>query len=158
MNKLSFLIIVSLLLLCNLIPLQTFAQGNVGTINTDEILDLMPEMTIAKMKLDSIGKAYNVEIQNLEMRYDNAVKSGDNDEADRVQLRLYTFKDAVDSEISAKSDTLFKPIRRKLGIAIYEVSIEGKYNYIFDSKYDAIVLYVSKRVDITPEVKKKLGL
>jgi len=118
----------------------------------------MPEMAVAKVKIDSIGKAYNIELQELEQRFDLAVKQGNDDEAGRLQLRLYKFKDAVDSEIEAKSDTLFKPIRQKVSYAIYQVAKEGKYSYVLDSKYDALVLYVSRRSDITAEVKKKLGL
>ena len=158
MNKAPFQILISFVLFFILNPDSAPAQHKIGSINTEEILDLMPEMTLAKSKLDSIGKSYNAALHDLELRYDNAVKSGENDEADRVQLRLYRFKDAVDSEISAKSDTLFKPIRRRLGQAIYEVSKEGNYDFILDSKYDAIILFISRRTDISPDVKKKLGL
>ncbi len=155
LQRSSTLFILFLLILN---PFRVLSQNKIGTVNSDQILDSMPEMAVAKVKIDSIGKAYNIELQELEQRFDLAVKQGNDDEAGRLQLRLYKFKDAVDSEIEAKSDTLFKPIRQKVSYAIYQVAKEGKYSYVLDSKYDALVLYVSRRSDITAEVKKKLGL
>ena len=127
-------------------------------MDSRELLDEMPEMQIAKSKIDSIGKAYDKELKQLQDRYEIAYKEGDDDEAQRIQLRLYTFKDAVDSEIEAKSEALFSPIRYKVSRAIHDVALEGGYDMVLDSRYDAIVLYASKKSDMTEAVKKKLGL
>jgi len=147
-----------LLILLVLIPLKSSSQKKIGHVNSQALLDTMPEMQIAKSKIDSIGKAYNKQLQQLQQRYEIAYNEGDDDEAKRVELRLYTFKNAVDSEIEAKSEVLFKPIRDKVKKAIQDVAAEEGYDLILDNAYDAIVVYGSKKSDITEAVQKKLGL
>ena len=140
------------------IPLSAYSQQKIGHVDSQELLGAMPEMESAKTKIDSIGKAYDIELKLLQEKYENAIKAGDEDEAKRMQARLYSFKEVVDSEIEAKSEILFTPIRARLKKAIVEIANEEKYILVLDSKYDAIVLYVKPSNDITADVKKKLGL
>ena len=123
-----------------------------------KLLDTMPEMQAAKAKIDSLGKAYDKELKQLQARFEIAYNENDDDLEKRLHDRIYAFKDNADSEIGARSEDLFKPIRAKLKKAIEDVAKEGNYVLVLDSRYDAIVLYARPGSDITEEVKKKLGL
>jgi outer membrane protein len=140
-------------------PLGLFAQRlKIGHVNTEIIFDSMPEMKTAKKKIDSIGKVYNLELQQLEYQFQMAKNRNDEVSMHELKLRIGFLKVDIDSEIAVKSDEIFKPIRDKVSEAIHEVAIEGKYKLILDSRYDAIILYASKRSDLTQVVEKKLGL
>jgi len=140
------------------IPLSVFSQKKIGHLNSGELLDAMPEMQTAKAKIDSIGKAYDKELKQLQARFEIAYNESDHEEAQRVEGRIYSFKENVDSEIEAKSEELFAPIRARLKKAVNDVAVEQNYILVLDSKYDAIVLYSKQDNDITTEVKKKLGI
>ena len=147
-----------ILILLFVIPLSAFSQKKIGHLNSSELLDAMPEMQAAKAKLDSIGKTYDKELKQLQARFEIAYNESDHEEAQRVEGRIYSFKQNVDSEIEAKSEELFAPIRARLKKAINDVAIEENYILVLDSKYDAIILYAKQGDDITTEVKKKLGI
>jgi outer membrane protein len=152
------LLMKSILILLLIIPLSTFAQKKIGHVNSQELLDAMPEMQAAKTKIDSLGKAYDKELKQLQARFEIAYNENDHEEAKRIEERIYSFKEAIDSEINGQSEELFKPIRSKLKKAIEDVAKEENYVLVLDSKYDAIVLYSKPGSDITTDVKKKLGL
>jgi len=141
-----------------IIPLSAYAQKKIGHVDSQELLDAMPEMQGAVAKIDSLGKAYNKDLKQIENRFETAYNESNKDEAERVQLRLYILKDNDDSIIEARSEDLFQPIRAKLSNAIKEVAIEKGIELVLDSRYDAIVLYARPGSDITADVKKKLGI
>lgn len=105
-----------------------------------------------------MGNAYNQELHQLEYEFQMARNRGDQMAQYQLKIRIGLLKVDIDSEIAAKSDEIFKPIRKKVSDAIATVAKEERYKLILDSRYDAIILYASKRTDLTLEVEKKLGL
>ena len=72
-----------------------------------------------------------------------------------MQNRIQEFQYSVQEDMEEKQLELAKPFQDKIQNAINAVAKEHQYNYIFDTQ---ILLYSDGGDDITPLVKKKLGL
>lgn len=149
-------------------PLGVFSQSKIGHVNSRKLLSAMPEMAKANERLDSLQKDYESQLKALIDEY-KKLNEGDTSKNEilkkeykiRIQEaenRIRAFQDNAKTEIEKKSEEWVAPIRNKILKAINEVAKEDKYSIIFDSSYDAILLYVDDNADVTEMVKKKLGL
>ena len=72
-----------------------------------------------------------------------------------LQNRIQDFQNGVQQDLEEKQYELAKPFQDKIQGAIDSVAKENQFNYIFDTQ---ILLYYDGGEDITPLVKKKLGI
>ena len=75
----------------------------------------------------------------------------------QLQERIQEFQQSAQEESRKKEADLLKPIVEKAKNAIAQVAKEVGYSYIFDAN-SAGMLYKPEGDNITPSVKKKLGL
>jgi outer membrane protein len=158
-----FLLVVS--------PISLFGQIKFGHINSNELLSKMPKVIEAKKKIEELGKSYEDQLKELRSEYDKklaAYQAGQatwpeatrkSKETDLLQLqeRMQSFNQTANEDIQKKQEEYLSPIVNKVKEAIKAIAKEGKYAYIFDSGVGS-VLYAQESDDITPLVKKKLGL
>jgi outer membrane protein len=139
-------------------PLLCLAQSKVGHVNTLKILEVMPEVKVANMKLDSLNSVYQNQLKQLDEEYKNLVAKKDTFGVTQILQRSQDFEQYAKSDFQKTSDSLMAPIHKKLSGAIKAVSEEGKYTIVFDYSQEGISVYVNQGDDITEAVKKKLGL
>ena len=53
----------------------TQAQSKIAHINTNELIEAMPEMKTAKAELEKLGKTYEAEIQKMATEYQNKINN-----------------------------------------------------------------------------------
>jgi outer membrane protein len=163
---------IALVLLCAL-PFSLMAQeAKLGHINSQEILSLMPERatiekTIAdlqtqwekesvKMREEYYAKIK--EFQDKQATMPESIKQARQSEIGEMEQRISTFNQTAQTDLQKKSQELFAPVIEKVKKAINEVGSENGFIYIFDLSSQSIIYQSPKSNDVTPLVKKKLGL
>lgn len=144
-------------------------QGKYGHINSGEVLKAMPGVDSISIKfqafhneLQALVQDMLTEFQTKQDRFNReagTMSSGVRqirekelvDLQNRIQETQYTFQEDLDE----KQYELLRPFQEKIQNAIEEVAKENNFAYIFDTQ---VLLYYDGGNDVTPLVKKKLGL
>lgn len=159
--------------LFSLLPLTMMAQDiKLGHINSQEVIMAMPEVKTMEETLDKMQK--EIEAELLKMREEYSAKLKDyqeklatmpasikemrESELIGMEQRINTYTQSVSADLQQKQNELLMPIIDKMKKALDEVSVEGNYTYVFDLAQQSVVYHSPKSNDITPLVKKKLGL
>ncbi len=153
------------------LPLCVSAQElKFGTVNAQEIFQMMPETTAALGALQEKNKKYEAELtkmgEELQKKYadyinqrdslpENIIAAREAELAD-LQQRAETFRQMAADDVQKEQEKLMAPINEKLMQAINEVGTEGNYVYILDEMQ--IRFKGSVTEDVTPKVKAKLGI
>jgi len=165
---------VMLILCCVLLTSKgIYAQAvlKLGWIETDVLLQSMPEKTradsaIAKYQKDFqsqielMMKEYQgkvVEFQNGEKTMSDAIKEIKSREIQDLQSRIEAVQQSAQEKIQAKKSEIYSPILDKADKAIKAVAKENNYDFIFD-KSGSSLLFAKDATSILPLVKAKLGI
>jgi outer membrane protein len=169
----SFKVLIAALIIA--LPSLSFAQKALkfGHINSQEILQAMPERDSAEVKMQKFAKelqdtyeGINVELNTKYQKFlqeektlTDLVKKTRQEEIQSYQDRLKQFSDNAQQEIQKKQAELMQPISEKIKKAISDVGKENGFIYIFEMAPGTSILYNSaESVDITSLVKGKLGI
>lgn len=152
------------------LPSIAFAQGKFGTVDVQDVLAAMPEVTEMNTQLETASKKYDeeykklieeynkmyTEFQNLDADTPDAIKERRIQELQSYEQKVSQFRTTAETDLRSQQERLMAPIEEKLQKAIEAVGSEGAYTFIFQS---AMPTYIGKDVtDVTPAVKTKLGL
>ena len=141
-----------------------------GTVNTAEVLAVMPERADAEKQLQDLTKRYEDEFMKLQedfqKKYQEVHALGDSvpetikmrryEELQTMDQRIQSFRQVVEQDLAKKQEELFIPIQQKLMEAINAVGSENGFTYIFDA--NAAYYKGVGNEDVTPLVKTKLGI
>jgi len=144
-----------------------------GHINSDELIQTMPEYDSATVKLEKFRKelvnalelmsvelntkneAYQKESKNLS----DIVKQTKEQELVDMNKRIQDFQTNAQTQLQNKQTEVFQPIYAKVDKAIKDVGKENGFFYVFDVAKGALLYFdETKSVNILPLVKTKLGL
>lgn len=145
------------------------AQKKMGYINSQELLEAMPEARKADSSLTKYQKdledqlktmatdaqAKYKDYQDKGKTWTDAVREVKEKELSDLQNRIQEFQQGADEKLGRKRQELFKPILDKAQKAIKDVGSEGGFDYIFDGGQ---LLYAKDSENIMPQVKAKLGI
>ena len=148
------------------------AQVKIAHVNTAEILDAMPDKGKAEKDLEkyyndlqsqlqTMAQEYQTKMQDYEANQNtmsNLVKQSKEKEIVDLQTRITQFQANAENEFEAKRAELLKPILDKIQNAINSVGKEKGYTYIIDLATGAAVYVGDNAVDVTKDVKAKLGI
>ena len=167
MKKILLLLVISSLTLN--IQAQKFAY-----VDTDYILNKIPDFKQAQDKLDALSTDWQKEIENkyadVEKMYrayqqEQVLLTTDmkekreeaiiNKETDAKNLQKKYF--GPEGSLYIKRQELIKPIQDKIYDAIQQLSAENKYAIIFDSSSDLIMLYKNDNYDKSDKILDLLG-
>ena len=98
------------------------------------------------------------EFQEKQATMPESIKSARQSEIAEIEQRISTFNQTASADLQKKQQELFTPVVDKVKKAINEVGTENGYLYIFDLSTQSIIYQSPKSNDVTPQVKKKLGL
>ena len=145
------------------------AQGKYGHVNSSELLTSMPGIDSVSIKLQAfqselqgLYEDYVADFQAKKAKFDkdagtmsSSVRQIREKELIDLQSRIQEFEYGVQEDLETKQFELVKPFQDKIQNAIKEVAKENSYTYIFDTQ---VLLYSEGGVDVTPLIKKKLGI
>ena len=167
MNRLLLILIVSFLAITT--QAQKFAY-----VDTDYILNKIPEFNQAQDKLDALSADWQKEIETkyadvdqmyrsyqqeqvlltdeMKVKREEAIIKKEND-AKQLQQKYF----GPEGELYIKQQELIKPIQDKIYDAIQKLATNNKYQVIFDSSSDLIMLYKNNNLDKSDKVLDLLG-
>lgn len=164
MKKILLLVAAALLFSVGTADAQKY-----GHVNSGEILEVMPGIDSLQIKLkafqDDLQSMYEsmmTEYQQKKDKFDrevgtmsSAVRQVREKELQDLATRIQEFQANAQEDLEDKQYELAKPYQDAIQDAINKVAKANGYAYIFDTK---ILLYYGTADDITPLVKKELGI
>lgn len=162
------------LFLIALLPVGIMAQDlKLAHVNSQEIIMLMPERADIEKKLnevqeqnasfmDKMRDEYNTKLKDFvdnQATMPETIKKARQAEIAEMEQRISTFSQESQNDMQKKYQELTAPMLEKVKKAINDAGVEGGYTYIFDISSGGQIVYMStKTTDLTPSIKKKLGL
>jgi len=167
--KKSILFAVLMVFAVGFIQAQKFAF-----VDTQYILDNLPEFTEAQAQLDELSAQWQ---QEVEAKFAEVDKMYKDYQAQSVLLpedmkkkkeqeivdkekeakNLQKLKFGKDGELFRKRQELVKPIQEKVYNAIQEVATANNYSVIFDKGGSLTMLYANPKYDVSDDVLDNLG-
>ncbi len=151
------------------LPSMAFAQ-KFGVINTETLMQNLPEMKEVQTQFEAASKKYEDEFQNLQGEFQKkytefqnmeettpqTIKDRRIQELQELDQKIQQFRQTASQDLQRQQEQLLAPIQQKVRTAIQSVGAEGSFTMIFENM---IPLYVgSDVIDVTPLVKTKLGV
>lgn len=167
MNKKIFIA-----LLCCALPLFAIAQDKLGYVDSQDVLTAMPERATIEKTLNDLQAQWESELLKMREEYNakikeyqekqatmpETIKEARQSELAEMEQRMNTIVQTASSDLQKKQQELLAPVIEKVRKAINDVGTENGYTYIFDMSTQVIVFHSPKANDVTPLVKKKLGI
>ena len=166
-NTIKVFVLVAL----TLAAMSVSAQVKLGHIETQKLIQAMPEWTAAQKTFEEEQKKVNTELNSLREQfqtklaeysekmktYSEAMRATTEEELQGLQQRIQRFQETAMAQLEKTQNDLMQPVMEKALNAIKEVGKENGFTYIFDM--NAGILYAAENSqDVLPWVKKKLGL
>ena len=150
-----------------------FAQLQIGYVNSDAIIENLPDAQDAQKKIDAQIQEWNEEIQKMERELDTKTKDFEKrklimsdtkkveteKELEKLAQNIDKFRQnkfGYKGELYAKQEEIMKPIQNKIFTAIQEVAEEEELDFVFDKSGNIMFLYAKEEYDITDKVLQKL--
>jgi len=152
----------------------SFAQQKFAFVDTEYILDNIPEYAAAQDKLDALSVEWQKEIEAKFSEVDSLYKKFQTEsvllpediktkkeaeivakEKEAKSLQKQRF--GKDGDLYKKRQELVKPIQDKVYNAVEELATEGGYGIIFDKSGSLTMLYTNVKLDKSDDVLDKLG-
>ena len=166
-NTIKVFVLVAL----TLAAISVSAQVKLGHIETQKLIQAMPEWTAAQKTFEEEQKKVNTELNGLREQfqtklaeysekmktYSEAMRATTEEELQGLQQRIQRFQETAMAQLEKTQNDLMQPVMEKALNAIKEVGKENGFTYIFDM--NSGILYAAENSqDVLPWVKKKLGL
>ena len=157
----------------SLVVLTTQAQ-KFAYVDTDYILNKIPEFKQAQDRLDDFSADWQTEIENkykdveqmyrayqqeqvlltdeMKVKREEAIIEKEND-AKNLQQKYF----GPSGDLYIKRQELIKPIQDRIHDAIQKLAANSKYQVVFDSSSDLIMLYKNNNLDKSDKVLELMG-
>ena len=172
-NILAIMKKIILITLVYLTSISTYAQ-KFAYVDSDYILERMPEYGSAQDQLDKLSLNWQQEIEELYKQIDQLYKKYQadkvlltqemknkreseiiNKEKDAKELQRKRF--GPEGDLYTKRKELVRPIQDKVYNAIQDLSNEKRYDIIFDKSSNLIMLFSNPSLDKSDDILKMLG-
>jgi outer membrane protein len=146
-----------------------------GYIDSDFILNKMPEYSQAKEKMDKLAERWTQEIEErytvLKSKKDNFAREEvllpseerkkREEEIQKLEndaLEMQKTRFGVKGDYFQKRQELIKPIQDKVYNAMQTVASKRNYTFVFDKANQSNLIYADSKYDISDEVLKELDI
>ncbi|MFN4910892.1 MAG: OmpH family outer membrane protein [Flavobacteriales bacterium] len=168
--KINFLIIAFLFLANSFVKGQTYAF-----IDSDYIMENVPEYKEAKEKLDKMADAWTKELEErfavIKTQKDNynkeeillpqEEKTKRKEEIEKLEketIELQTQRFGLNGDYFIKRQELIKPIQDRIYTAMKKVAKSDGYTFVFDKANQSNLIYADKEADISNLVLEEMGI
>lgn len=150
------------------------AQNKYGHMNYGNLLEQVPELKSGNTQLETYRNQLVKQGQDRAVKWENEVKAlqtqaqaGEltglqikqaEEKLGKEQQAIAAMEQDVIDKVTKKRNEILKPILDKIDAAVKAVGKENGYSMIFDSSLYNFILSAEDSDDVTPLVKKKLGL
>ena len=168
MKHLKSLLLAATLILSASLTLQ--AQSKVAHINTQELVESMPDMKSAKSELEKLAKTYETDIQAMATELQNKITQYDAEsstktdeengkrlqEVQSMEQSIRQYQAQAQQDLQKKELDLLRPITEKAKNAILKVGNAQGFDYVLDSAQGQGVIMANGK-DLLTDVKTELG-
>ena len=151
------------------------AQQKIGYVDTEYILNQLPEYATVQQKLDKLEQQWRSEIQQkqkevrkLEREYEARELLYTEEERKRKQQAIEQARAEVeqlrqtyfgpDGELYARQKSLMRPLQERILKATESVATADGYDYVVDKKGETLFLYAREEHDLSDRVLRELGI
>ena len=152
-------------------PMATFAQ-KFGHVNSQEIVQAMPEFTKARTDIEALTKQYEADLKSMQEELQKKSEAYEKEQAslpanikERREKELQDMYQKIQQSYQDNQQALAKEQQEKMQAittkvldAIKAIGAAGNYVYIMDVTSGIPYISTTLSTDVTAEVKKKLGL
>lgn len=174
MKRLATVLIIALCMTLGITKIQ--AQGNqrIAYIDTDYILQNIPEYTDAQEEINQLSVTWAKELKTLQNKIDQMVREYQTEsvllsddmknkkeaaiaakEQELADLQMQYF--GPEGELFSKKIELIQPIQEKVYNAITQVAQVKNYAFVLDKASGTAILYCNEKFDISDEVLDEIG-
>jgi outer membrane protein len=163
-------IVVALLLAA---AMQAPAQSKIGYINSEAIMQTLPEAVDAQKTLDQLVSQWEGELQKMQADWkrkfddydkrkliltDQARADAERElrELDQSISDYRNKKFGQNGELFQKQNEVMKPIQNKIFKVLEDIGKEDGYDYIFDKSGEILLLYANEKNDLTQKVIQRM--
>ena len=153
-----------------LTSLLATGQTKVGTVNSELIVGLLPEMKKVVADLDQYAKeldsSYQIKVKEYQEKIADFQKLGDVsdnfkkiklDEISELEQKLQQIQQNGNQLIQLKRNELLRPLYKKVGDAITVIAQADGYTQILTTSGNEFA-YTDEKFDLTQRVMDKLGV
>lgn len=163
---------IAVVILCAaFLPAQAQKSVKLGHVDFGKVIEQMPGQDTVKKVMEDYSKMLRDQLQTmqteLETKYADylnnqatlsaIIKQTKEKEISDLQDRIQAFQQQANQEMQEQETKLTTPFIEKAKKAINDVAKENGFTYIFNN-VEGFMLYTDGGEDVTPLVKKKLGI
>lgn len=145
-----------------------------GYIDSEFILNNIPEYKEAKERLDKLAERWTKEIEEryevIKQKKENFLREEDllpaeekakrKEELERLEMEameMQKLRFGVNGDYFQKRQELIKPIQDKIYEAMQAVASKRNYSFIFDKANQSNLVFADSKFDISDEVLREMG-
>ncbi len=149
------------------------AQARIGWVNSQAIMDKLPEAQDAQKQIDNFVADWQSELAKMQNEWQKKYEEYDKKKLILTdELRSQSEKDLQDlerktadfrnkkfgqnGELFTKQNELMKPVQNKVFKVIQDIAKEENYDYVFDKSGDILLMYTNDKYDLTAKVFERL--
>lgn len=151
------------------------AQQDIAYIDSDEVLEQMPEYASVQEELDQLEQEWRSEIEAQEEEVDALVEEFQArellytpDEQERQQERIREARREVErlrdeyfgpeGQLFQRQQELMRPLQERVLEAVEDIAESAGYDYVFDTAGEYLFMYAAPQHDLTEDVILELGI
>ncbi|WP_232798485.1 OmpH family outer membrane protein [Salinibacter altiplanensis] len=163
------------IVLCGIWGEKAHAQQKIGYIDSQIILEELPEYATVQQKLDQLEQEWRTEIQNQEetvqalrdeyrareLLYTDQERRKKRAEIQKAQEKVDQLRQRYfgpDGQLYARQQELMRPIQKRILDATEEIATEEGYDYVFDKSEKVLFMYAREEHNLNSRVLRALGI
>jgi outer membrane protein len=152
-----------------------WAQQKIGYVDTEYILNKMPEYATVQKKLDDLEQEWEKEIRQkqeevktLEQEFEARELLYTEEERQRKRKAIEQARRKVEQlrqkyfgpegELYSRQKELMRPIQERILKATESVATAAGYDYVVDKKGDTLFLYAREEHNLSDQILRELGI
>ena len=149
------------------------AQMKIGHINSETILQTLPEAIDAQKSIAALVAGWEADLQKMQAdwkkKFDefdkrkliltDQVRADQERELRELDQSITDFRNkkfGQSGELFQKQNEIMKPIQNKMFHVLEEIAKDDGYDYIFDRSGEILVLYANDKYDLTQRVLQRM--
>ena len=133
------------------------AQAKFGHVNTQEIIQAMPEYNKAKTEIEALTSQYEADLKSMQDELQKKAKQDAIVEKEKQAAELKRKYFGPEGELFKKRTSLMTPIQDEIYNAVKDIADLRGYQLVLDRASDTGIIFGSPKIDISNEVLSKLG-
>lgn len=152
-----------------------YGQQKIGYVDTEYVLNEMPEYATVQQKLDDLEEKWRKEIQEKreqvtklkqeyearELLYTEGERKRKQEEIRRAQSEVEQLRQKYfgpEGQLYSRQKQLMRPLQERILEATERVATQDGYDYVLDQKGEVLFLFARDEHDLSDRVLRELGI